>query len=174
MEMNDTPPSASKLSILNNPSKAILHTAIIVSKSHERRWSTVKKTTKVLVGCSVAAAIFFGFRQAGFSSLTAVLESRLSRWVTIGDETYMTPVYNGDYRLIFDENFDESPLDPAIWNDQYLASWTPDMEAARAVYEVADGNLNLIINEEYAAVESRVRRYGPDIKRDDRKPDRAA
>ena len=58
------------------------------------------------------------------------------------------PIYNDGYRLIFDENFDDSPLDPAIWNDQYLASWTPDMAAAKAVYEVKDGNLNLIINED--------------------------
>lgn len=80
----------------------------------------------------------------------------LRGWQANGDETEAIPVYNGEYRLIFDENFDESPLDPAIWNDQYLASWTPDMESARAVYEVADGNLNLIIHEGYPAVESRI------------------
>lgn len=74
--------------------------------------------------------------------------SLLSRGTANGDKTDAVPVYNGDYRLIFEENFDEDTLNPAIWNDQYLASWTPDMDAARAVYEVADGNLNLIINED--------------------------
>ncbi|PTQ84156.1 Ig-like protein group 4 [Trichococcus patagoniensis] len=74
--------------------------------------------------------------------------NRLPREQATGDETYTIPVYNGDYRLIFEENFDEDPLDPAIWNDQYLASWTPDPEAARAAYEVEDGILSLIITED--------------------------
>ncbi|WP_319995427.1 glycoside hydrolase family 16 protein [Trichococcus shcherbakoviae] len=108
----------------------------------------MKRTTKILIGCIVVAAIFFGFLHVDFSSLYSAMESLLSRGMANGDKTDAVPVYNGDYRLIFEENFDEDTLNPAIWNDQYLASWTPDMDAARAVYEVADGNLNLIINED--------------------------
>ena len=63
-----------------------------------------------------------------FLASTSRITRFLRGWQANGDETEAIPVYNGDYRLIFDENFDESPLDPAIWNDQYLASWTPDME----------------------------------------------
>jgi len=100
----------------------------------------MKKRIKPLLTVAVIAALFFWLHQSDYAFLRA--------WQANGDETEVIPVYNGDYRLIFEENFDDDPLDPAIWNDQYLASWTPDPEAARAVYEVADGNLNLIITED--------------------------
>ena len=100
----------------------------------------MNKSIKSLITVVMLAASFVWLHQSDYAYLRG--------WQANGDETEAIPVYNGEYRLIFDENFDESPLDPAIWNDQYLASWTPDMESARAVYEVADGNLNLIIHED--------------------------
>lgn len=101
----------------------------------------MKKHIKIIIIALLAfAALFFWLRQSDPAFLRG--------WQANGDETEAIPVYNGDYRLIFEENFDEEPLNPAVWNDQYLASWTPTPETAEAVYEVADGNLNLIIDEE--------------------------
>ena len=100
----------------------------------------MEKPIKLISIVFLFAVLFVWLHQSDYAFLRG--------WQANGDETEAIPVYNGEYRLIFDENFDESPLDPAIWNDQYLASWTPDMESARAVYEVADGNLNLIIHED--------------------------
>ena len=100
----------------------------------------MEKPIKLISIVFLFAVLFVWLHQSDYAFLRG--------WHANGDETEAIPVYNGEYRLIFDENFDESPLDPAIWNDQYLASWTPDMESARAVYEVADGNLNLIIHED--------------------------
>jgi len=92
----------------------------------------MEKPIKLISIVFLLAVLFVWLRQSDYAFLRG--------WQANGHETEAIPVYNGEYRLIFDENFDESPLDPAIWNDQYLASWTPDMESARAVYEVADGN----------------------------------
>ena len=100
----------------------------------------MKKTIKPLIAVVSLVVLFFVFYQSDYAFLRA--------WKANGDEADAIPVYNGDYRLIFEENFDETPLNPAVWNDQYLASWTPTLETAEAVYEVADGNLNLIIDEE--------------------------
>ncbi|CZQ95423.1 glycoside hydrolase family 16 protein [Trichococcus ilyis] len=101
----------------------------------------MKKHIKIIIIALLAfAALFFWLRQSDPAFLRG--------WQANGDETEAIPAYNGDYRLIFEENFDEEPLNPAVWNDQYLASWTPTPETAEAVYEVADGNLNLIIDEE--------------------------
>lgn len=100
----------------------------------------MEKPIKLISIVFLFAVLFVWLHQSDYAFLRG--------WQANGDETEAIPVYNGEYRLIFDENFDEIPLDPAIWNDQYLASWTPDMESARAVYEVADGNLNLIIHED--------------------------
>ena len=100
----------------------------------------MNKSIKQLITVVMLATLLVWLHQSDYAILRG--------WQANGDETEAKPVYNGDYRLIFDENFDESPLNPAIWNDQYLVSWTPDPESARAVYAVEDGILRLIINED--------------------------
>ena len=54
----------------------------------------MKKQIKPLITVALLAALFFWLHQSDYALLRG--------WQANGDETEAIPIYNGDYRLIFD------------------------------------------------------------------------
>lgn len=55
------------------------------------------------------------------------------------------PIHKSGYRLIFDDEFDSTTLDPDLWVDKYLSSWTKIPNLAQPTYEIKDGIMELQI-----------------------------
>jgi hypothetical protein len=67
----------------------------------------------------------------------------------MGEELSRSRTESDAYELVFEDTFDASSLDPGRWLPHYLPHWsTRERSAAR--YEVRDGRLRLLIEEDQA------------------------
>ena len=58
-----------------------------------------------------------------------------------------TPLNKNGYTLVFDDEFDSAGLDSSKWLSEYLPHASDMTEGCKANYEIKDGCLNLIIDE---------------------------
>lgn len=67
-----------------------------------------------------------------------------------GKHTAPNAVEKPGYRMIFNDEFDnmDGKLNPDLWVDKYLSSWTRQPELANPVYELKDGVMSLQIKED--------------------------